>query len=53
MATFLVLNGVDVTASIEEQERLILSLAAGVSRREDLVAWLKEHTKNLDPDSAV
>ena len=52
MATFLVLNGVDVTASIDEQEKLILSLASGVSRREELVAWLKEHTKNLDSDSA-
>jgi len=53
MATFLILNGVDITASTDEQEQLILALASGQSRREDLVAWLHEHTKNLDSDSAV
>ncbi len=53
MATFLMLNGVDITASTDEQELLILALASGQSRREDLAAWLREHTKNLDSDSAV
>jgi death-on-curing protein len=53
MATFLVLNGVDITAGTDEQEQLILALASGQRRREDLVVWLREHTKNLDSDSAV
>jgi death-on-curing protein len=53
MATFLMLNGIDVTGGTDEQERLIIDLAAGTRRREDLLAWLHEHTKNLDSDSAV
>jgi death-on-curing protein len=53
MATFLMLNGVDITASTDEQEQLILALASGRSRREDVAVWLREHTKNLDSDSAV
>jgi death-on-curing protein len=53
MATFLMLNGIDIVGSTDEQERLILELAAGTRRREDLLAWLREHTKELDSDSAV
>jgi len=53
MATFLLLNGVDIIANVEEQEQLILALASGQRRRNDLVAWLREHTRNLDSDSAV
>lgn len=53
MATFLMLNGIDIAERTDEQERLILDLAAGTRRREDLLAWLREHTKNLDSDSAV
>ena len=39
MATFLLLNGFDITATTDEQEALILDLAAGRRRREDLAAW--------------
>ena len=53
MATFLMLNGVDVVATVDEQEQLILALAAGTRSREDMVAWLTSHTKGLDADSAV
>ncbi len=53
MATFLLLNGVDLAASIDEQEELILDLAAGRRRREDVERWLQSHTKGLDPGSAV
>lgn len=53
MATFLLLNGADIVATTDEQEDLILDLASGRRRREDLVAWLSEHTKDLGADSAV
>jgi death-on-curing protein len=53
MATFLMLNGVEIVGSTDDQERLILDLAAGERRREDVLAWLREHTKTLDSDSAV
>jgi len=52
MATFLILNGVEIAATIDEQEQLILSLAAGHQSREDIVSWLRGHTQ-LDSDSAV
>lgn len=53
MATFLLLNGVEIVATIDEQERLILDLAAGRLRRDDVAAWLQNHTVRLNPDSAV
>lgn len=53
MATFLILHGVEVVATVDEQEELILALAAGSRSREDMVAWLESHTKRLDADSAV
>jgi death-on-curing protein len=53
METFLQLNGLEVDGTVDEQERLILELAAGRSRREDVLAWLQAHTKKLGSDSAV
>jgi death-on-curing protein len=53
MATFLVLNGIDITAPTDEQEALILNLAAGRRHRADLLVWLQNHTVKLGPDSAV
>lgn len=44
METLLLLNGLEIDASIDEQERLMLGLAAGRVAREDLVAWLHDHT---------
>ena len=53
MATFLVLNGIDITAPTDEQEALILNLAAGRRYRADLLVWLQDHTVKLGSDSAV
>jgi death-on-curing protein len=53
MATFLVLNGIDITAPTDEQEALILNLAAGRRHRADLLVWLQDHTVKLGSDSAV
>lgn len=47
METFLVLNGSEVDATVEEQERLILSLAAGRVERDQLVDWLRQHLKPI------
>jgi death-on-curing protein len=43
METFLVLNGFEIDASTDEQEQILLSLAAGQLNREDLVEWLRQH----------
>jgi death-on-curing protein len=43
MEVFLVLNGQEMEASVDEQERLMMELAAGNLRREDVVEWLSAH----------
>jgi len=44
MEVFLVLNRLEITGTIDEQERLMLDLAAGRLTREELRLWLEEHT---------
>ncbi len=43
METFLVLNGWELSADVEEQERVILRLAAGQMTRPELTAWVEAH----------
>ena len=43
METFLILNGIEIKATVDEQERIILDLASGHLTREEFSAWLKEH----------
>jgi len=45
METFLVLNGTEIEARVNEQERLVLDLAAGQISREQLTDWLRRHVK--------
>lgn len=45
MEVFLVLNGLALVASVDEQERLMLDLADGQITRDELAAWLERHTK--------
>ena len=40
METFLVLNGYEISASVDEQERVILRVASGEMGREEFTAWL-------------
>ena len=47
METFLVLNGSEIEASVDEQERLMLDIAAGRMSRDQVAAWLRRHLHPL------
>ena len=47
METFLVLNGAEIAASVDDQERLMLDLAAGRIDRTYLTDWLRHHHRPL------
>ena len=44
---FLIMNDIEISASVDEQERFMLSLAAGEVSREELAEWLRSHVCNL------
>jgi len=41
--TFLILNGMEINASVDEQERIVLAIASGELGREAFVEWLQQH----------
>jgi death-on-curing protein len=43
MELFLLMNGFEISAPTDEQERLILRVASGDAGREELVGWLERH----------
>ena len=43
METFLVLNGLEIVASVNEQEQVILDVASGKMGRQELTEWLRTH----------
>ena len=43
MGVFLLLNGLELQGTVDEQERLMLDLAARHLTREELAAWLEQH----------
>ena len=43
MAILLYLNGSEIEASVDEQERVILQLAAGDLERDEFTDWLRAH----------
>jgi death-on-curing protein len=45
METFLVLNGSELEASVDEAERAMLGLAAGDLTREQLLEWIQSHVR--------
>lgn len=47
METFLVINKMEIVASVDEQEATILALTAGSLDREGFTQWLKSRTKDL------
>jgi death-on-curing protein len=44
MEVFLILNGLEIVAAVDEQERLMLDLAAGNVSRDELAEWIRLHT---------
>lgn len=44
LETFLILNGLEISASVDEQEQVILALASSVVGRETFTEWLHQHT---------
>ena len=47
LETFLVLNGRELTAGVDDAEHTMLALAAGTLSREELVAWVARHLAPL------
>ena len=43
METFLVLNGFEISATVNEQEQIILSVASGTMERAEFLEWLRIH----------
>jgi death-on-curing protein len=41
--TFLMLNGQELSASVDESETMIIAVASGEATREKLAAWLEAH----------
>jgi death on curing protein len=52
METLLVLNGLEINASVDEQERVVLAIASGELGREAFVEWLQQHAApaNIVPE---
>ncbi len=44
METFLILNGLEISASVDEQEQVILAVVSGAVGREAFAEWLRQHT---------
>jgi death on curing protein len=44
MEVFLILNGMEISASVDEQEKIVLAVASGKIEREAFVEWLRQHT---------
>ena len=47
METFLVLNGYQISSPVDEQEQIVLQLAAGELSREAWTEWVRTHLEPL------
>ncbi len=47
MEVFLLMNGLEIEAEMDEQEKLVLAIAAGASSRPTLIEWLRLHAVPL------
>jgi death-on-curing protein len=45
---FLILNGYEIRASIDEQEKIVLSVASGQMSRAEFSEWLKQHIVEIE-----
>lgn len=48
MEVFLVLNGYEIRAAVDEQEHVILQVASSEIDREEFTAWLRTHVVEKD-----
>ena len=47
METLLILNGTEISAAVDDQERVILAVAAGKMKREAFVSWLQQNVATI------
>ena len=47
METYLILNGLEIDSTVDEQQQIFLDLAAGKLKRDELVDWLKNHVSHI------
>ena len=45
MAAFLLLNGAEIDATVDEQEKIMLTSASGQMERQKFTEWLNQHVK--------
>ena len=50
MEIFLFMNGFEIHASVDEQEQIILNVAAGTMNRDEFSAWVADHLIVVQPD---
>ena len=43
MDVFLIMNGFEIKASVDEQEAVILKVASGVLKRNEFTKWIEKH----------
>ena len=48
MEAFLILNGFEIIAGVDDQERLMLDVASGQVSRDQLTAWIEQHVRRAD-----
>ena len=51
MEVFLVLNGYEIKASVDEQEKIILQVASSQIERDALTKWLEDHVVRRAPNN--
>ena len=47
METFLLLNGLELLATVDEQERIVLGLAEGSVKRAAFTEWVRSHIRRV------
>jgi death-on-curing protein len=52
MEVMLMLNGYEISASVDEQERIVLAVASGTLSRDDFADWVDQHVVE-SPHSAT
>lgn len=50
METFLVMNGLELDAGVDDSEQVILQLAGGELRRQEFTEWVTTHVVPVDED---